>query len=307
VAANLGAHTNTTLAAGAHGGIAGLATNPAPGTGYLAYSNGVLTPFSVSGGDGSEPAFTNWLGTNTYLHGPMDENDPLALLVSGVRPMNGVLDMQNNAISNAYVAYGCNIFYSPAGNNVDFGVGNLDAAGTPTVLWAQRMLKAPGESDYELYWTTNRLEMGNGTVLYGNGGGLTNLAIYGTGSVQVTQTATGVVIGASGGGATDHGALTGLADNDHPQYVLTNGLPQSVTLSGGMATGAQFNAHGALTNVLFTTAPTAGASWPTAWGQTQTNLYQDSTNWWLRDIYAYGFRDRWSSNAVVATNWGYAR
>lgn len=27
--------------------------------------------------------------------------------------------------------------------------------------------------------------------------------------------------GGSGGGATDHGALTGLADNDHPQYLLT--------------------------------------------------------------------------------------
>ncbi|MDD5527222.1 MAG: hypothetical protein PHE11_07470, partial [Candidatus Omnitrophica bacterium] len=25
----------------------------------------------------------------------------------------------------------------------------------------------------------------------------------------------------SGGGVTDHGALTGLADNDHPQYLLT--------------------------------------------------------------------------------------
>ena len=27
--------------------------------------------------------------------------------------------------------------------------------------------------------------------------------------------------GGSGGGVTDHGALTGLADNDHPQYLLT--------------------------------------------------------------------------------------
>jgi len=29
------------------------------------------------------------------------------------------------------------------------------------------------------------------------------------------------LIGGGGGGATDHGALTGLGDNDHPQYLLT--------------------------------------------------------------------------------------
>jgi hypothetical protein len=28
-------------------------------------------------------------------------------------------------------------------------------------------------------------------------------------------------IGEGGGGVTDHGALSGLADNDHPQYLLT--------------------------------------------------------------------------------------
>ncbi len=47
-----------------------------------------------------------------------------------------------------------------------------------------------------------------------------------------------IVVGnftAPGGGVTDHGALTGLADDDHPQYVLANGsraMTGSLTISG---------------------------------------------------------------------------
>lgn len=45
--------------------------------------------------------------------------------------------------------------------------------------------------------------------------------------------------GAGGGGVTDHGALTGLADNDHPQYVLKAGdtLTGSLTMPGFLFTG----------------------------------------------------------------------
>src|SRR5690606_8097147 len=32
-----------------------------------------------------------------------------------------------------------------------------------------------------------------------------------------------VTVAAGGGGATDHGALTGLSDDDHPQYALADG------------------------------------------------------------------------------------
>ncbi len=47
-----------------------------------------------------------------------------------------------------------------------------------------------------------------------------------------------IVVGAftsPSGGVTDHGALTGLADDDHPQYVLANGsraMTGSLTISG---------------------------------------------------------------------------
>jgi polygalacturonase len=38
----------------------------------------------------------------------------------------------------------------------------------------------------------------------------------------VEETVSGVIGEVTGGGVTDHGALTGLADNDHPQYSLTD-------------------------------------------------------------------------------------
>lgn len=42
---------------------------------------------------------------------------------------------------------------------------------------------------------------------------------------------TGDFIYASAGGVTDHGALTGLSDNDHPQYVLTSDTRANILAS----------------------------------------------------------------------------
>jgi len=59
---------------------------------------------------------------------------------------------------------------------------------------------------------------------------------------------------AGGSGVTDHGALTGLADDDHPQYLLTTGkAADSDKLDGidstGFATATHSHDHGALTGL----------------------------------------------------------
>ena len=43
--------------------------------------------------------------------------------------------------------------------------------------------------------------------------------------------------GGGGGGVTDHGALTGLADNDHPQYALAASLGDAATKNVGTSAG----------------------------------------------------------------------
>lgn len=62
------------------------------------------------------------------------------------------------------------------------------------------------------------------------------LSDLGNGVVQITTGA-----GTGGGGVTDHGALTGLLDDDHPQYIRTDGTR---TFTGNQSLGG-FN----LTNV----------------------------------------------------------
>ena len=43
---------------------------------------------------------------------------------------------------------------------------------------------------------------------------------------------------AGGGGASDHGALTGLADDDHTQYALADGSRGTFEASGAVSTHA---------------------------------------------------------------------
>lgn len=65
------------------------------------------------------------------------------------------------------------------------------------------------------------------------------------------------ISGGGGGGVTDHGALTGLADDDHPQYATDTDLSIHAATSGhihpnlathdalGLATQAELDAHAA--------------------------------------------------------------
>lgn len=46
-----------------------------------------------------------------------------------------------------------------------------------------------------------------------------------------------VTVESSGSGVTDHGALTGLADNDHPQYALAASLGNSASRNVGTTAG----------------------------------------------------------------------
>jgi len=74
--------------------------------------------------------------------------------------------------------------------------------------------------------TNNRL-LGRATAGAGDAEEITlgtNLSISGT------------TLNATGGGVTDHGALTGLADDDHTQYALLLGRASGQTLIGGNAT-----------------------------------------------------------------------
>lgn len=82
-----------------------------------------------------------------------------------------------------------------------------------------------------------------GSILYFNGSNWTQLAPGTSGDVLQTQGAGANPqwAAAAGGGATDHGALTGLGDDDHTQYLLASGAR---AMSGGLNMGTN-----AITNV----------------------------------------------------------
>ena len=66
---------------------------------------------------------------------------------------------------------------------------------------------------------------------------------------------------AGGSGVTDHGALTGLSDNDHPQYLLTTGTAaDSDKLDGLDSTAFAAAGHDHDTNYLGITAKAADSA-----------------------------------------------
>jgi hypothetical protein len=59
-------------------------------------------------------------------------------------------------------------------------------------------------------------------------------------TITVNDAGDTITIAAAGGGVTDHGALTGLGDDDHPQYLLTAGAAEFIrdTMGTGLVAGA---------------------------------------------------------------------
>lgn len=85
--------------------------------------------------------------------------------------------------------------------------------------------------------------------------------------------------GSSGGGVTDHGALTGLLDNDHPQYLLTSGKAadadklDNIDSTGFVQTSGTQSVGGIKT---FSSIPVLPSSNPTAANQAARKGYIDS-------------------------------
>jgi len=85
-------------------------------------------------------------------------------------------------------------------------------------------------------------------------------------------------IGEGGGGVTDHGALTGLEDNDHPQYLLTTGKAADSDKLDGIDSSefVQTTGNQSVDGVkTFTSIPVLPASNPTAANQAVRKGYAD--------------------------------
>jgi hypothetical protein len=113
-----------------------------------------------------------------------------------------------------------------------------------------------------------------------------------------TQTASGATIGTTaltfvqftGTGVTDHGALTGLSDDDHSQYALLAGRTGGQTLQGGDASGNDLTLESTSNatkgtiimsdRVVFPASTAAGAgtgSWEIS-GDTNTGMFSDGAD-----------------------------
>lgn len=82
----------------------------------------------------------------------------------------------------------------------------------------------------------------------------------------------------AGGGVTDHGALTGLADNDHPQYLLTSGKAADSDKLDGVDSTGFVNTTGTQTvdgTKTFSSIPVLPASNPTTANQAVRKGYAD--------------------------------
>ena len=146
----------------------------------------------------------------------------------------------------------------------------LSRVGTAALWTAVNPVLEPGEIGYES--DTGKVKFGDGLTLwnalaYFSGGAGTNVAtdviwdakgdlaaatgpnaavklVIGTDGHVLTADsgeATGIKWAVGGGGVTDHGALTGLADNDHPQYqrVLIQTLSDGANIAWNLNLGGQ--------------------------------------------------------------------
>ena len=105
--------------------------------------------------------------------------------------------------------------------------------GSGATTAVQRLENSTGDADI---FTTNATPEG---AITGNPGDIAIRTDAGAGNIYVKGSGTGntgwIDLGSSG--ATDHGALTGLSDDDHTQYALLAGRSGGQVLTGGTAGG----------------------------------------------------------------------
>ena len=85
--------------------------------------------------------------------------------------------------------------------------------------------------------TTDAVSITNGGT-FTTGGGMAiakKLYVGGDTRIEGDLTVVGAINGGGGGGTSDHGALTGLADDDHSQYVLLAGRSGGQIIIGGIS------------------------------------------------------------------------
>lgn len=113
-----------------------------------------------------------------------------------------------------------------------------------------------GDDDHTQYVLRTILTT-EGDIFYRDGAGIARLA-RGTNGQVLKATATSINWAAESGGVTDHGALTGLGDDDHTQYTLLAGRSGGQTLSGDTAASGnltlQSTAHATKGKILFGTS-----------------------------------------------------
>ncbi len=126
------------------------------------------------------------------------------------------------------------IFFAPSPSSVDYATSAGSAGLATSSTSALNAAQAPngfivtGTLSATTVSATTYLNLGNTTAQW-NASAIqssplsatlvptTNQVLVYNGSVWTASTVT-----TGGGGVTDHGALTGLADDDHPQYVLSS-------------------------------------------------------------------------------------
>ena len=109
-------------------------------------------------------------------------------------------------------------------------------------LSAHRRVQASTIADLNAYTGGNGIDIDNANVItHADTSALVGLQSYSnrfveTLTVDAEGHLTAVTFGVAGG-ASDHGGLTGLGDNDHPQYSLTGHTHSYLPLTGGILSG----------------------------------------------------------------------
>lgn len=222
----------------------------APSTGAQIYSQGVLSLASLAGSSTPLPVndvsnldisgFTatsligalNELKTSTgtiitdhgSLTGLADDDHTQYLLVNGTRAMTGTLTVPTTGVNFASVANNISLNGSSYIQMVVSGSGRVWFA--PTAIF----------SDVPLQFNSSNAVIANGATsdltLTARG---SSIAINESGNTSLAGFSNTSVVGAlnelKSTAISDHGLLSGLVDDDHPQYVLTDG---SRTMTGAL-------------------------------------------------------------------------